>query len=82
MDALEQELIIRFIKLDLATKQQVLALADKPHESSDFDELMRMSKALQDELLEQHGEMSVVDMVNEVRQEHEDDLIHTHPIKS
>jgi len=74
MDALEQELIIRFIKLDLETKQRVLNLVHK----SDFEELMESAKALQNELLEQHGEMSVVDMVNEVRQEHENDLIHRH----
>lgn len=78
MDALEQELIIQFIKLDLATKQRVLSSLDsqrKNHVSPDFEDLMARTKALQDELYEQHGEMSVLDMVREVREEHEDGLI-------
>ncbi len=78
MDALEQELIIQFIKLDLATKQRVLSSLEsqpKNQASSDFEDLMTRAKALQDELYEQHGDMSVVDMVREVREEHEDGLI-------
>ena len=78
MDALEQELIIQFIKLDLATKQRVLSSLDsqqKNQVSSDFEDLMARAKALQDELYERHGEMSVLDMVREVREEHEDGLI-------
>lgn len=78
MDTLEQDLIIQFIKLDLSTKQRLLALVGDEFAKLDFEEWQREAKALQNELLSKYGEnhfMPVEDMVREIREERDNELL-------
>jgi len=78
MTALEQELIDRFAKLDLETKQRLLAQIESESQASEFEQLMQEMDEFREGLLVKYGSghfVSVADMVREVREEHEDDLM-------
>lgn len=77
LEALEAELIEKFKRLDLATKQRLMAqVEDVTQVAIHSEQLQKQADMLHDELLRRHGLMSVSDIVNEVREEHENDLIH------
>ena len=79
LQALEDELVEKFKRLDLVTKQRLLAqVDDAPQLLSDFEVWMENAKALQNELLAKYGEghfMPVEDMVREVREERDNELL-------
>jgi len=78
MDALEQELIIRFIKLDLETKQRLLDLVGDEFAKLDTQQWLEQVTQLQNELLAKYGEnhfMPVEDMVREIREERDNELL-------
>lgn len=77
MTTLEQELINRFAQLDLETKQRLLAQVEAEGDD-DFELLMQEMDEFREGLLVKYGAghfMSVVDMIREVREEHENDLM-------
>jgi Zn-dependent oligopeptidase len=78
MSTREQDLMERFKKLDITTQERLLALVEEQKGQTDFNQLMKDMDEFRERLVTKYGEghfMSAVDMVREVREEHENDLM-------
>jgi hypothetical protein len=73
LEALEAELIEKFKRLDLATKQRLMApVEDVTQVDIHTEQLQKQADMLHDELLRRHGLIFVSD---QAREEHENDTI-------